>query len=757
MRYLMLTAIGYTFALIVSHYIIPKGLWLYFAFAFLVIALFALVFKGRVRTLIIILCLSAAVGFAWNRAYSALFIRPAEALVDTERSVVAQVIDMPSVGDGYSTVLLRLKGEDLPSCRVLVTDYDGGFGDLETGDTIRVDLRFRSARLRYNVEDDYYLSSGIFLRAALNGEYELIGTGEGRIIFLPKIIAHSLKAQILEIFPDDVAPLMKALLTGDKREIYEDDGLYVALRLSGLSHIVAVSGMHVSFIISLISLGTGRRRITAFLGIPLVWFFAAMMGFGPSVTRASLMISLALVAPILRRENDPPTSLSSALLILLLINPQSVSSISLQLSFGAMAGIILISPRMYRSMLKLFSGLRGIPARVLKSASSLFSSSVGAMIFTLPLAAIHFGYVPLYSIAANLLCLWAMSLAFMIAYPVAIIGAVCLPLGQALAWVVAWLPRYTIWVIKIIARLPGAALYTCNPLISWWLVYAYVVFLIPYFLKGDRPYRPIIPICSCLVTLALVYLVSAGLSGRANAVTAVDVGQGQCIVATGERSTVVIDCGSRGSAGNAGDTAAEFLLSGGCNKADLLILTHLHDDHANGVVRLMNYMDVERVLLPGDCEQTEIGDSIIQTCYDMGTQLIFIEDNTRVSIDNMSLELLAPIGSADPNESGLIILGDYGDFEFLVTGDAGHSTEEQLVSFYNIGEIDLLVAGHHGSKTSTGEALLEELRPRAAFISVGVNSYGHPTTEVLERLADYGVEVYRTDINGNITMTVGNN
>ena len=220
---------------------------------------------------------------------------------------------------------------------------------------------------------------------------------------------------------------------------------------------------------------------------------------------------------------------------------------------------------------------------------------------------------------------------------------------------------------------------------------------------------------------------------------------------------MVIDCGGRGSAENAGDSAAEFLLSGGNRDVELLVLTHLHDDHANGVERLMNYVTVKRIALPADCEATEVGDSILDLCYDRETEVFHISENTNVTVDGLSLELFAPIGSEDPNEKGLMILGDYGDFEFLVTGDAGSGTEEQLVSFYSIGDIDLLVAGHHGSKYSTGEVLLDAVTPERVIISVGVNSYGHPTQEVLERLNERGIEIYRTDLNGNTTVMAGMN
>lgn len=757
MRKLLYAAIGYTTALILSHYFAPTEFLPYFALGFALLGLFCILLRGNSRLVVMLLFLSAAVGFIWTWGHDTLFIKPAEKLIGSTQRVEARVVDYPMIDDDYSSLTLKLTGEGVPGTKVLVYDYNSAFAELEPGDIIDIDLEFLSARIRYDSEDDYYLSSGIFLRAYLDGEYTVTGHRSLRILDSPKVLAKSLKAHVLELFPEDVAPLMKALLTGDRSELYDDDELYVSLQVAGLIHIIAVSGMHVSFLIGLLSLGTGRRRMTAFTGIPLVWFFSAMTGLSPSVVRASVMITLLLIAPILRRENDPPTSLSAALLLLLLINPQAIGGVSLQLSFAAMAGIMLITPRIYSSINGLLEDTEGLIRKALTAVNGVFSASVGALVFTTPLVALHFGYVPLYSVLTNMLCLWAMSTAFMVAYPVCIVGALCFPLGEALAWLVAWLPRYTIFIVKHIAKLPLAALYTYNNLASMWLVFVYAVLWLPWLFRGNKPYRPILPICCCFITLPIVAVLSNTLLSAAPSVTAVNVGQGQCIVATTEFGTVVIDCGGKGSSVNAGSAAAEFLLSSGRRKIDLLVLTHLHDDHANGVVRLMSYIDVERIALPEDCEDTEVGDRIIETCYDNDTEILYIDENTNVRLDDLSLELFAPIGSEDPNEKGLIVLGDYGEFEFLVTGDAGSGTEKLLTSFYPIGDIELLVVGHHGSKYSTCETLLDSVTPDKAIISVGHNNYGHPTQDVLERLSARAIEVLRTDINGNITITAGNN
>ncbi len=754
MRKLMLAAIGYTSAIIISIFLPSKLNQYYFSIAAFVLVFSAFIFKNKVRKALIIMLISASLGFLWNSVYDSIFIKPAEELIDTECTVEARVLDYPSISDNYSTVLLRITDTDYPSSKVLVTDYNNQISQLKIGDIVDIDLKFRSARIRYNTEDDYYFSSGIFLRAYTNGECKIISHRTAAILDLPKLLSFKLKEHIMNLFPDDVAPLMKALLTGDKSNLYDNDKLYISMKKAGLSHIIAVSGMHVSFIISLIALICGRKRITTFIGIPLVWFFAAMMGFTPSVTRASLMITLLLIAPILGRENDSPTSLSLALLIFLIINPKAIANLSLQLSFAAMAGIILITPRIYGAILLHISN-NNLIARLIKGLAMVFSASVGSLIFTTPIAALNFGYVPLYSIIANILCLWAMSLAFTLAYPICIIGALCFPLGKFLALIISILPRCTQLIVSFIGRLPYSLIYTSNNLLALWIVFVYAVILISYKLKGNRAYRPTIPICCCIISLITVCFISKYSLQTEPSVSSVDVGQGQCIVANTDDSTVMIDCGGKGSAENAGDSAAEFLLSSGREEVDLLILTHLHDDHANGVVRLMSYLNVNMVAIPEDGKNSEIGDKIIKACYDNDTEVLYISDNTALFTDGLTLNVFAPIGSEDQNESGLIVLGDYGEFEFLVTGDVGSGTENQLVNMYSPGDIELLVVGHHGSKYSTSNLLLESTNPNYAFISVGTNSYGHPTNEVLDRLRNYNIEVFRTDINGNLTITVG--
>ena len=767
MRKLVWIAAGYTAALLTAHCLLPFA-WLpraaavagVLALSAAALRLFPRLRVRRALTAALLALISAAAGFAWMWGYTALTVLPADAHAGEKRTVRVRVTDFAEVSAEYSRVEALSVDAALPHVRMLLYDYGGGFGELRPGDEIELPLKLLSARRFYGEDSDYYLSSGVHLRGYTTGAYTVAGRWRHSWLFFPLELSRVIKAQALERFPADVAPLMTALFTGDRKELYADDALCSALKVSGFIHIVSVSGMHVAFLVGLLRLLTGRRRVTAFLGVPAIVVFMAMMGFRPSVVRAGVMMSLLLLAPLLRREDDPPTSLAAAALLILLVNPIAAASLSFRLSFAAMAGIVLVTPRLYGWLAYDEKGEYRLPAgpggRILRWVCSAFSASVGALVFTLPLSALYFGYVPLYGVFTNLLCLWAMSAAFLWGYAVCLLGLIWTPAGTVSGWILAWLPRYVIFVVKRIARAPHAALYTRGNLGGWWLVFVYLLFLGTYALRGRERYRPVIPVCVMLTTLSLLtFTVETDLRGLL-AVTAVDVGQGECIVAMTDTATAMVDCGNTGSSANAGDLAAEYVLKSGRDRVDLLILTHFHGDHVNGVKRLLSRVAVDRLVIAAEYGENEYSEGILDACAQYGTQVYRVAENTDFTVGELSLTVYAPLGEGDMNEECLLVYGDFGDFEFLVTGDAGSAVEKALIRDYELGDMELLVAGHHGSRTSTCAALLDDITPEAAFISVGAdNGYGHPADAVLERLAARGIEVYRTDLDGTVTVTVG--
>ena len=762
-RKLVWTAAGYAAALALALYVLPEALLLPASAccALLGLAGLGLRFVRRLRrpgTAAALAAFGAALGFGWFFGYTALLLRPADAFAGEKRTVEVEILGYAGGGEGYARVDARSVDAVVPHVRMSISSYDGGFGGLRPGDRVSMPLKLLSAGKQYGLDSDYYLSGGILLRGYTTGDYTVTGRSPyAGLLFFPQELARTVREQALRCFPDDVAPLMKALLSGDRSELAAGEGLYSALKTAGMAHIVAVSGMHIAFLMGLLRMLTGRRRITAFLGIPLIVVFMAMVGFTPSVLRAGVMMILLLLAPLLRRENDPPTALATAGLLILLANPYAVGSMSFQLSFAAMAGLLSVSSRIFdwfaydargRSRLP-----RGIAGALLRWFWGVVAGSVGAAAFTTPILAFAFGYVPLYALLSNLLCLWAMSGAFLCGYAVCLLGLLWPAAGSAAGWLVGWLPRWTAFVVLRVARLPYAALCARGGLGQWWLLLVYALFAGGWALREKEPFRPALPLCASLVTFAaLTFFIEDDLTGLLR-VAAVDVGQGQSIVAMTERSAVVVDCGGGGTGTNAGDAAAEYLLRAGKNRVDLLILTHFHDDHVNGVLRLMGRVPVARLAIAAEYEDNDYSGRILAECARSGVAVYEIAENTRFTVDGVDWTVFAPLGEGSVNDAGLLIYGGCGENEILITGDAGPAVERTLARTYDLGDIELLVAGHHGAASSTTDILLDAVTPDVLFVSAGDgNSYGHPAQSVLERVSERSISLRRTDRDGTVLV-----
>ena len=218
--------------------------------------------------------------------------------------------------------------------------------------------------------------------------------------------------------------------------------------------------------------------------------------------------------------------------------------------------------------------------------------------FTVPLSALHFGTVSLAALLTNLFVLWLMPVCFIGSYLAAFAGLIWPLAGQALAWAVAWPMRYVLAAAELLSRLPEAALSAENPLIVLWLVFVYVLFAVTYCLSERGKYRPVLPVCCCVCALCAVVMLTVWSTVSTPRVTALDVGQGQSIVFLSGNNTVMVDCGGNGAVTNAGDTAAQYLQSVGRNTVDVLVLTHPHEDHVNGVLRLLKQVRVRMLVVP---------------------------------------------------------------------------------------------------------------------------------------------------------------
>lgn len=758
MRRLAWFAGGLSAGVFLCRFLLPQGVWITGGGGCL--ALFALSFlclKGRRRAIAALLCAGLAAGCFWTAAYDRLVFQPAQALDNQTIRLTGTVRDYPMERDyGCSVVLDSEVGKVL-----LYLDEQGE--SLRPGDTIETVAHCTLGSYSANREEiTYYTAKGIFLWGKGYGKLTVTRPESIPFRYWGGELAHRLKGGIDAALAEPAAGIVRAVVTGSRDKL--TDEFTSSLERTGLSHTVAVSGMHLACFAGILSLLLGRgRRSTALLVIFWAALFWAVAGGTPSVSRAAVMILLLQLAPLLGRERDDPTALALALMVLLVWNPYSAAHVGLQLSFAAVAGIQWTATPIQNFLLKKLhlqpkrtTPVKGALLYLPRGLVSIFAATMGAMVFTVPLTAIHFGTVSLIAPLSNLLSLWAVTGLFVLGMGTGLLALVWLPGAKLLAIPVSWLAAYLDKVTHFLSGFTYSALSMESFYYRAWLIFLYLALAGAVLVKGKR--RWILPACCGVITLTLaVTLTALSFQQGEMTVAAIDVGQGQSILLRSGNHLTVVDCGGDGP-DNAGDLTADYLQGQGYGKIDLLVLTHCHADHANGVPQLLKRLKVGTLMLPEGEEDSPLRQEIFVLAQELGIETRSIGAESRIDLaPGHSLILYPPMGKElDPNEQGLTLLAAAGDFEVLVTGDMSGEVEGELLRRTELPDIEVLVVGHHGAQTSTTEALLTAATPDIALISAGRNNrYGHPHAAVLERLAAMGIEIYRTDLHGTVTVSSG--
>ena len=705
------------------------------------------------------LTLGAVLALGWAGISYKLFRAPAEEWIGEETVLSGEVSGYPSptsIG-GYS-VTVRLDGGYFAPDALAYGPAD--WGDLKPGDRLACTARVKSSQRAWGDETTYYTARGVYLIAYCDGGAEITPADRVPLHLWPTVCAHKLREGIFTAFDGIAAPIAAAVTLGDKSGL--DGTLWSAFNRAGLMHAATVSGLHISFLVGVGLALCGRNRKTALAMIPLLVFYALMAGGTPSAFRAVIMQSALLFAPIARREEDGPSALALALLALLLQNPFAAASVGLQLSFASVAGIMLVSEPLFNWMYRPLKAHRpGKDQRVKlalwktgRTALTVVSASLGAMLFTVPLIALYFRQILLLSPLSNALALWALSLLMVCALFLGTL-ALFLPAPAAVLGMFAGVPgHYARWIALLLGRFPFASLSTDSRYCMIWLAAVYLA-LTAAFLGKERPKRPWLSVGA----LALLLCAAIGL-GRLETdaadltVTALDVGQGSSTALVSGGRTVLVDCGGNASR-SAGDVAADWFAAQGRARLDLLVLTHFDSDHVNGVEQLLYRMKVVQIAIPAGSTDTEDAARLLALAEEAGAQVISVDEMKYLPLGKAELTLFPPFRAGTSNESGQFVLCSVEDFDVLITGDADSFVEKMLVKYRDIPDIELLVVGHHGSKNSSCEEFLRATAPELALISAGTNnSYGHPAPETLERLEALGSEIHRTDQEGSVTVRV---
>lgn len=745
MRKLLWFTLGFAIAVAAGAYLLAPEVYFYVSGGcalILAACLFAMLRFPKARILAMVL-LGCVVGFLWQTSFEACYLGIAREADGKTLTLTLTAADR-SYETNYGAATECRATINGKSFQIWV--YHQEEQTMMPGDTITGEFLLRCTLPGCGNESDYNRAKGIFLTAKPVGESVVSQSQAPKWWTYPARWRIAITDRMESIFPGDTVAFAKALLLGDTGDI--DYATDTAFKISGIRHVIAVSGLHVSILFSLVYVFTARRKwLTTIVGLPLLFCFAALVGFSPSITRACVMHGLALIAMLFEREYDPPSALSFAVLCMLLSNPWTITNVGFQLSIGCVVGIFLFSEpiRLWlldRKRLGRFGGRLG---KLLKGLAAGISVSLGASVFTTALSAYYFGMVSLVSLLTNLLVLWVISFVFYGILLSLVASMIFAPLGMAIAWLLSWPIRYVLWVAKTLASFPMAAVYTASVYVVLWLIFCYLLLLLFLLFREKHPW--LFGVCAALglcVALTASWLEAERDDFR---MTMLDVGQGQCILMQSDGKHYMIDCGGDIDRA-AADQAVAFLMSQGISRLDGLILTHYDSDHAGGAEYLLQRIHCDVLFLPNSIDTNEVAQTLMSVA---DGKILRIDRDTEIAFCNTKISLFPSENWESDNESGLSILFQREDCDILITGDLSARGERELMEHIALPQLEVLVVGHHGSKYSTCRELLIITKPQIAMISAGAdNFYGHPSAEVLQRLAQFGCLVLRTDLHGNL-------
>ena len=752
----VLATIGFSFSAgVFLAALLPWNGWqLYAAGGVLLLAL-AWLFAARKQKYFrrgLLILLPLAVSLAYFAGYDHLVRQPIEDRCGAASDFAATVCDWPQATERGAKITVELEGYH--RARAVL------YGEAELlaarpGDTVTGTAQWQSA-VHFDSDDvTHFNARGVY--ALLYGREDVrLSAGDGDALrWLPQRAGKAFREKVAAIWDDArVSGFLTAELTGDKSAM--DDGDYLAMQETGLAHLFAVSGLHCAFLVTLLALLISRRqRLLCAVTIPLLLFYMVMVGMSPSVVRACIMQIFLLIAPLFRRGSDPLTSLAAALLVILLCNPFAAASVSLQLSFSATLGMVLLSPRLYKLLTGWYKGKCRLLRTALCFVAANLSATLSAVVFTAPLTAWYFRIFVLVAPLSSLLAVPAAGWSFMAAFVTVLLGFVWLPLASLLGWISWALVRYILWIANGMMSWRYHAVYFTNPYLIYWLLFLYAAFIgCAATPDGKRKYL----LASALSVLTLTAAIWVNRQdyqyGVLTALT-LDVGQGESVILTSGGETALVDCGSSNSYKDPGGLAADTLHSMGVRELSAVVVTHYHADHTNGLYEVLRRIPVQTVYLPDIEDEYGVRERLVSLAEEKGAQVTYVTKETADTLGDTVLTLYPPVQSGgDLNELGLTALASAGDFDLLITGDMSGSTEKKLVETYALPDIEVLVVSHHGSRYSSNIRFLKAVMPEAAVISVGDNNYGHPSEETLQRLLAVGADIWRTDQQGTIRITV---
>ena len=655
---------------------------------------------------------------------------------------------------------------------------------------------------------NYLKTKAIFGTIKINKLENLVKKDNNIFLMIREKIRWKISKIISSNLKHKQSNIMKGILLGDTSQI--DEETKEKFKIANISHILAISGMHVTYIVLSVELLVGRilgKRKTYYIKILTLIIYMIITGFSPSITRAGIMGILVIVSKLIYKQVDLLTSMSISVMIILIKNPYSIMDIGLQFSYLAVISIIVFYSILKESLNKIlekYSKKKNLPK--LKKLSDnrildIIFVTVSVQIIVLPISIYYMNIINPYFIITNLLV-------GIIIGPIVLISIILIIFSIIFSKIVIIKKEFYILeklidillMISNLSEIPFSKLYIPTPRTYDLIVYYFILLIaiatymiyvrhpdtntskrcknlisvLKYKIYYKNYYNKRIILVKIITLISLIILIFNVIIfiNKDLEIHFVDVGQGDCsFIITPMKKTILIDGGGSQTKDLGKSTLLPYILDRGFNKIDYIFITHFDTDHVKGLLTIMKEINVKRVFISAQVEESNNYKEFVNIIKKKNIKYSVLKRKQKIKIEKgVEINVLWPESdkkekiskiSKPLNNNSLVLKLEYKNFSMLFTGDIEKEAEERIYEEYKREEkrlkSDILKVAHHGSKTSTYEKMLDIIDPKVALIGVGKdNMFGHPANEVIDRLNNRKIILYRTDKNGEVSIYVKN-
>lgn len=712
------------------------------AFLSIPIAIIILLITKNKKIIVILICLIISIGYVsiLENKYSKISDMPIKEMVtiisDIQEKEYKKVCTAKIVRNNKKILINIKMSQDIPS--------------MKYGDSLYIEGEFKQPEEARNYKGynyKQYLKTKKIIGTVELEKVKILKSSNGSFIHnIQKYIRDTINGTLT----DEEGNLLLAILLGDKDKLSED--IQESFKTSNLSHMLAVSGAHVSYIIlgltyvlqnSIIGKKNGKIVCIIFL-----LFFMAITNFTPSVTRACIMAVLTLFSGIIYRKSDVYTNISVAALITLIFNPYNLLDLGFQLSYGGTIGIIIFIKRIQEKKSN---------SKVINYIKQMALVSIYANIIIIPIMMYHFNTVSFTFIISNIMASPILGIIVITGFLFIIASITVKPLTRLIAIFIKPILSILIKISQICSKLPFSNILVVTPYMFNVISY-YAIIL--YCIKSKKNNKCKIIICLLIVLILINFIIY--IFPQKLRIFFIDVGQGDStLIITPDKKTVLIDGGGSDSFDVGEKVLLPYLLDRRILKIDYVLISHFDTDHCGGILTIMEKVKVKNIIISEQAEHSENYERFKKLMIHKKIRLIEVKKGDKIKIGRYSeFKILFPTSrllSENPlNNNSIVAQFNYNNFKMLFTGDIEKLAEQQILKTEKA-EIraDILKVAHHGSKTSSIPEFIKAVRPKIALIGVGKNNtFGHPNQQTIKNLENIKCRIYRTDLQGEIIIKI---